>query len=237
MNEVESKPNLWHVLAVYVSWLLITEFVPDLFRLAGLSGRVNLWLLSALRMAFLLLAAWAYVAWYERKTFSSGFNIRLEKLGKNLLWAVVFALLAMAVLAAYQFLLVNRILDRTVEASAAPVSEAVKPFGERILEYLYVVFEGIVEVLIFIGFLVDRLVKRWNRTAAVIVGNIGFALWHYSYWQKGALEGSLMIFLTFLVGTVVSLNYLKTRNCFSSVICHTLVDTPTAIRELLGMMG
>ena len=110
------------------------------------------------------------------------------------------------------------------------------PFWSRLIEYLYIVYEGIIEVFIFIGFLFDRLWKRWSWPLALLVANIGFGLWHYSYWSKGLLEGSLMIILTIISGIIHSANYMKTRNSLSPTVTHFLTDSPAAIRILLGMM-
>jgi len=109
-----------------------------------------------------------------------------------------------------------------------------KHFGARLFEYLYIVFEGVVEVLIFIGVLVDRLAKKWGWTVSIVISNIIFALWHYQYWRMGGLAGSLLIILTFIAGSIVSLNYMKTKNTLSSALCHIFVDSPSAIKILLG---
>ncbi len=136
----------------------------------------------------------------------------------------------------YQFLIVKPLTENIIQASGAISHGEIRPFYERLIEYLYIVYEGIIEVIIFIGFLLDRLAKKWKWPAALILGNILFALWHYSYWSKGWLEGSLMIILTFLAGLIVSLSYVKTENTLSPVICHTLVDSPASIRILLGLI-
>ncbi|UCG89117.1 MAG: CPBP family intramembrane metalloprotease [Gemmatimonadota bacterium] len=90
-------------------------------------------------------------------------------------------------------------------------------------------------MLVFVGFLLDRLAKRWGWAAAVLVNNAGFAVWHYNYLAQGLLLGGAMMFLTFPAGSVISLAHVKTRNTLSAVICHTLVDSPTSVLILLGI--
>ncbi len=46
-----------------------------------------------------------------------------------------------------------------------------------------------------------------------------------------------MVGLTFIAGCLISLGYLKTKNSLTPVVSHILVDSPSAIRELLGLMG
>ncbi len=225
----------WPVLAVFASWLLISRMFHWIPGVSGL-GRAGLLTLATVRMLLLLAATWAYVRWGEGRTLREGVHLRWRRVGRNLLWAVIFAAVAMGLERAYQALVVGPWLGRAAEASAGGVGE-VAPFGLRLFDYLYVVLEGIVEVLIFVGFLFDRLWRRWGTPAALVAANLGFALWHYGYWRKGLLEGSLMIGLTFLVGVVACLNYLKTRNTLSPTVAHLLVDSPTAIRELLGLVS
>jgi len=136
----------------------------------------------------------------------------------------------------YQFLIVKPLTEKFIQASSGISEEAVRSFGGRLIEFLYIIYEEVIEVFIFVGFLLDRLAKKMNWPFVIIVSNIGFALWHYDYWSKGWLEGSLMILLTFISGVIVSLSYFKTKNSLSPVICGILVDCPNSIRILLGLM-
>lgn len=223
------------VFLVYISWLLIGYFLPLINRLYDFRS-INKWILPAIRMAFLFLVTYLFVQIYEKKTFASGFNFAFQRFGKNIFWAFVFFVVAGVVLMGYQFFIVKPLTRKAILASGAISHEGIKPFYERLIEYLYIVYEGIIEVFIFIGFLLDRLAKKWKWPTALVIGNVLFALWHFSYWSKGWLEGSLMIFLTFLAGFIVSLSYVKTENTLSPAICHTLVDSPASVRILLGLM-
>ncbi len=235
MKEESRKINLFFVFLIVLSWFAINEFTPYLKRIFDFR-KIHSYFLPALRMTLMFLVTYFYVRFHEKKSFSEGFSFSFQKIGKNILWAFIFFLVAGVVLMGYQFFIVMPLEEKVVEASAAVSEGAIKPFWSRLVEYIYVVYEGIIEVLIFIGFFLDRLARRWTWAGGLIVSNIIFALWHYSYWEKGLLEGSLMIFLTFIAGIFVSLSYLRTKNTLSPTICHFLVDTPTSIRELLGLM-
>jgi len=39
---------------------------------------------------------------------------------------------------------------------------------------------------LFIGFLIDRLDRKWNWPAAILAGHIIFALWQDASWKRGA---------------------------------------------------
>jgi membrane protease YdiL (CAAX protease family) len=173
---------------------------------------------------------------YEKTSFSSGFNFRFRDIARNFGWALVFFAIAAVVLGGYQLGVVVPLTQRVLTASAGPAQASIPSLDERVIQYVYVVYEGIIEVLIFIGFLFDRLAKRWGLWAALIAANVAFALWHYDYWRDGWFHGTLMVFLSFLVGVITSLNYFKTKNSLSPIFCHTLIDAPNAIRELLGIM-
>ncbi|UCC49546.1 MAG: CPBP family intramembrane metalloprotease [Gemmatimonadota bacterium] len=221
--------------SVYAAWIVVGELAPYLNRLVGL-GRYHTWLLAAIRMTLLVLVTFAYIRAIEKRPFCSGFNLSFQQIPKNILWAVVFFLVAGLILMPYQFFVVRPLTEGFVTASAGISHEAARPFADRLVEYLYIVYEGIVEALIFIGFLLDRLARRWGWLAAILVSNLAFALWHYDYLASGLLTGSLMMILTFLAGVPESLSYVKTKNSLSPIICHTLIDSPMSIRILLGMV-
>ncbi len=229
------RPRFSLLLLVYLTWILITELTPYANRVFDFR-RIDPLLLPAIRMTLMLLVTAVFASRWENKPFFEAFNLTLRKPWQSLLWALVFFAVAIAVLAAYQYLLVIPLTQKVLIASGQAHEETVRPFAERLTEYLYIVYEGLVEVIIFIGFLLDRLAKRWGWAAAVIASNIGFALWHYDYWRAGWLNGSLMIILTFLAGSMISLSYVKTKNTLSPIICHTLVDSPSSLRLLLGLM-
>ena len=229
------KDAVWPIIGIYLCWILISYFVPYLNRLYNVR-KINLWILPAFRMTLLFLITCLFIRLFERQSFSSGFNFRFQNIGKNILWAIVFFVIAGAIMMPLHFFVLKSLLRKSVEVSSAMTHGVVKSFMERLIEYIYIVYEGFVEVLIFIGFLLDRLVKKWGWATGLIVSNIGFALWHFNYWRTGLLEGSLMISLVFIMGILDSLCYMKTRNSLGPVICHTFHDSPNSIRILLGLM-
>ncbi len=230
MQEHSERPLA--IFAVYASWIAVTALTPFLKHLYNFRG-INPNLLPGIRMTVMLLVTVLFARAVEQRRFADAFNLNFRQLGKNILWAVVFFALATAVVEAYQYMIVRPVLGSGVEASAGS-HEATLPLFNRLIEYAYVVYEGIVEVLIFIGFMLDRLARRWGWTWSLVVTNIGFALWHFAYLRQGWLVGSLMILLTFFAGFIISLSYIKTRNSLSPMLCHTLVDMPPGIGMLLG---
>lgn len=233
MRQEKGDVNLWKLFGIYLSWLAINELTPRLNQIIDLK-KVNHNIWPAVEMALILPVTCAYVRYSENESFLSGFNLSFRNIGQNLLWALLFFSLALAVEAAFQFLVFMPIAQKMVVPSGAVSQEVIRPFLDRLVEYLYVVYEGIIEVLVFIGFLFDRLARKWDWKRALIVSNLGFALWHYNYWSKGRLEGSLTVLMVFIAGSIITLSYWKTRNTLSPLICHTLVDFPSEIRHLMG---
>lgn len=235
MKTKNTEPKISSIFLIVAGWFLITELAPFLNRVFDFRS-INVWIIPYIRMFLMLLITWLFVHYAENKSFSAGFNINFKKFWKNLLWAVVFFLVAGLLIWLYQQMIVKALTEKTIQASSEIHQPAKIPFPWRLFEYSYIVFEGFVEVLIFIGFLIDRLAKKWDWTAAIFVGNIVFALWHYNYWSSGLISGTLMIILSFIMGMVVSFSYLKTRNSVSPILCHFFIDSPNAIRELLGIV-
>ena len=233
MNEEKSKIKVLWILLVYLSWIGITAGFRYFLRLFDYQV-INIWIWAAVRMTLLLAATYLFIKFHEKKYFADGFNFRLQQIGKNILWAVIFVAIAGGILWAYQNFIVKSIIGSEVIASSAPEKTVTPLLFDRISEFFYIVYEGLVEVFIFIGFLIDRLAKKYGWVAAIIVGNVGFALWHFNYWNSGFLKGTLMILLVFIAGIFDSLIYFKTRNSLGPAIGHTLGDFPHAIRFLLG---
>ena len=233
MKETRNSPLILGL--IFLIWILITYTIPYINHLYNFR-QINLWILPAFRMTLMFLVTYVYVRYYEKLSFSLGFHFYFKDIGKNVVWALVFFLLYGIVWHAFQFLIVRPLHNQTVVMSSALTQSQMKTFIERLVEFLYIVYEGFIEVFIFIGFLLDRLVKRWGWTAGIILSNIGFAVWHYNYLRQGVLIGSLMLVLSFVTGVIISMNYLKTRNSLAPAICHTLVDAPNSIRILLGLM-
>jgi len=227
--------NLLSIFLVYISWIIITELIPYIKHIYDFH-KINRWILPAIRMTLMLLVTFFYARFYEKRSFTSGFNFSFQKIGKNIFWAVIFFVGTGIFVLAYQAFIVKPLTKKFVIASSGISREVARPFIERLIEYLYIVYEGIIEVLIFIGFLLDRLARKWGWTAAIIVSNVAFAFWHFHYWRSGWLNGSLMIILTFLIGVGTSLCYAKTKNSMGPVLLHTMMDSPMSIRILLGMM-
>jgi len=44
----------------------------------------------------------------------------------------------------------------------------------------------------------------------------------------------ILIGLTFVLGLIISLSYVRTRNVLAPILCHLLVDSPSAVSILLG---
>jgi membrane protease YdiL (CAAX protease family) len=231
----EERTNLPALLFVILCWFLITQYAGLLDRLFAF-GQIHTYLLPAIRMTLLCLVTYAYVRIYEKRGFRKGFNFSFRKVGRNLIWALVIFALSFLAERLYQLLIVTPLTKRAVEASSGASRESIGPLFDRLVAFGYVVYEGIVEVLIFIGFLLDRLMKKWGVVRALLATNVVFALWHYGYLKNGWLEGSLMIVLTFVIGIIVSLGYVQTRNSLSPIIAHFLVDLPSNVRELLGIL-
>ncbi len=222
------------LVAMFLIWMGITAATPLFNRVVDLR-HINEWIWPAVRMALMLLATALYTRFGERRSFTSAFNLSFRKLGRSAVWAVVFFVVALVLVGGYERFILTPLTASKTASSLVIETEPVRPLAERVIEYSYVLFEGIVEVLIFIGFLLDRLARRIGWFWALFLSNIAFALWHYNYLAAGWRTGSLMMLLTFIAGVIVSLSYLKARNALSPAICHTLVDLSSEISPLLGL--
>jgi membrane protease YdiL (CAAX protease family) len=214
-------------------WFAITHLVPRLNDLHDFRS-TSPWILAYFRMGSMLVVTAAYVSLHEKKPLSEGFNFHLRDIRRSLSWAIIFFAVTFGAEKLYAVLVLEPLVPELGTASSSGGEAVTQSVGARVFEYLYIVFEGMVEVLVFTGVLLDRLARRHGWPSAIVASNVVFALWHYPYWKMGWLPGSLLIVLTFIAGSLISLNYMKTRNTLSSALCHVFVDSPSAIRILLG---
>ena len=216
------------LLLMFAVWLAITWATPYFNAVVNLR-RVDPWLPPAIRMLLILLTTWLVAYLWDDGGLGAIFNLSTRRLGSALGWAIAFAALALVVEKIYEWLILGSFLNTS---SKSPGTNAVPAISRRIFESFYIVLEGVVESLVFVGFLIDRLAKRYGWTFALILGNAAFALWHFGYWKAGLLEGSLLIGMVFVIGSAVALSYKMTKNCLSPIIAHTLVDAPGIGRVL-----
>jgi membrane protease YdiL (CAAX protease family) len=225
--------DLRYVWAAYVAWLGITWAEPQLYRVVDLRS-INPWIIPTVRMLLMLAAAYAVLRWVEHRSFASGFHVSKQRIGAALAWAVGLAVAAYGAEWLYERVVMLPLLGGGQEASSGHEAETIQPLVARGVEYGYIVIEGVIECLIFVGFLIDRLARRWGWVAALLVGNVAFALWHFWYFRAGLLPGGVLIGLTFVLGLIISLSFVRTRNVLAPIACHLLVDSPSAISILLG---
>ena len=77
---------------------------------------------------------------------------------------------------------------------------------------------GVVEEVFFRGFLMERLQKLYNnKIVYIILPTLYFGLLHYS----GGIRG---VVVAFVIGLVLALIYLKSKDLKACIIAHFLVD-------------
>lgn len=100
------------------------------------------------------------------------------------------------------------------------------PMMEKIIHYpvwlrlLLAIRAGIVEETFYRGYAITRLAQLTNnRAIAIIVPLLLFTAGHIAY-------GSVQFVLgTFVIGAVLTLSYLKTKNLLANIIAHILFDS------------
>jgi len=225
-----NPPSLHSLLFPVFLWFLINEYTPYINRIAFLQP-VTAWLYPLLRIGLVLLVTWLYIRLAEGKTFAGGFHLRFQRIPDQLYRALLYGAAGVVIIAVFRRLLLNPVL---YGRSAAPALAAGLPFISRQGEAGYLLLRGAVQALVLAGFLVDRLRRSHGPGFALIFANLLFALWHYPYLKLGIKGGILMMTLALLTGFVISLNYLKTQNTLSSVVCYWIIDLPVMVGVLFA---
>ena len=99
------------------------------------------------------------------------------------------------------------------------------------LYILYVISIAILEELVFRGILVFLLLdvfrrQRYNYFLAVLISSLAFSLFHFTNLFIGMdlVSVLLQVIYTFLIGAMLAVTVLKTKNVWLCVIIHAIFD-------------
>ncbi|HEY6951436.1 MAG TPA: type II CAAX endopeptidase family protein, partial [Bacteroidota bacterium] len=152
------------------------------------------------------------VKYGEKEPFGSlgNLTINVKTIGLSLLTLVIMIVAT--------FLFTNLMLTLNIVPGPEPIYSLVRQFplwGKLLL----VVWAGLSEEFYYRGYAITRLQELTrNRYVAAILPLCIFGIGH-------AVDGSLYhIVFAILIGAVLTVSYLKTRNLIANMISHTLFD-------------
>lgn len=206
---------LFLLLLLFLFSLLGSQSVLNLFGLSKVN--TTIFFISRLLYWLVLLLVWFYSIKVEKQPLLI-WEERKYKLSTYIA-AIIVIILILFICLIFLVILFYFIVGKTPTTSTKLLG-MVNIFRENKLLVLFTVLTaGIVEELIFRGYLQPRLeIIFKNPYLAIIISSILFALLHYGYGTVINVIGP------FIIGLVFSYYYWKYRNIKVLIICHFLWD-------------
>ncbi len=146
-------------------------------------------------------------------------------LGNALLWGFISVIIAFAI--TMSIALAYLYLTKVDLSKFSNIPDLQVLFSIPSL-YLLVTLQPFCEEFFFRGFLLEKLTKTGGSTVAIIVTSLLFGVSHLSYTYAYAA------IIAVILGVLFSVVVLKTKNLYSSIFAHTLINVASLTLYFFG---
>ncbi len=225
-------------LFLFVVYPLITVFsftqIPSLYTPSMTPDQKLTLELSLLFFQFLFVFAGLILVpllWYKlvnRITLKEMFarlNLRKEGLNNAILWGIITVIVAFAITMAIG--LVYLFLTKTNPNTLSNIPDLQQLFSITSL-YLIVAIQPFCEEFFFRGFLLEKITKAGGTTIAVVITSVLFGLSHLTYTY------AYTAIVAVVLGLLFALVVLKTKNLYSAIFAHTIINITSLTLYFFG---
>ncbi|VVB62149.1 CAAX protease self-immunity [uncultured archaeon] len=171
------------------------------------------------------------ILWYKLvnkislKEMFTRLNLRREGFQMAILWGFITIIIAFAVTITIG--LIYLFLTKTNPNTLSNIPDLQQLFSVPSL-YLLVTIQPFCEEFFFRGFLLEKIIKISNPTIAVVLTAILFGISHltYTYMYTAIIAVAL--------GVLFALIILKTKNLYSTIFAHTIINIASLTLYLFG---
>ena len=215
-------------LFLFVIYPLVTVFsftqIPSLYTPSMTPDQKLTLEISLLFFQFLFVFAGLILVpllWYKlvnRITLKEMFarlNLRKEGLNNAILWGIITVIVAFAITMAIG--LVYLFLTKTNPNTLSNIPDLQQLFSITSL-YLIVAIQPFCEEFFFRGFLLEKITKAGGTTIAVVITSVLFGLSHLTYTY------AYTAIVAVVLGLLFALVVLKTKNLYSAIFAHTVIN-------------
>jgi membrane protease YdiL (CAAX protease family) len=152
-------------------------------------------------------------------------NLRKEEINNAILWGIITIIIAFGItmIIGLVYLFVTKINPSTL----SNIPDLQQLFSMPSL-YLIVIIQPFCEEFFFRGFLLEKITKVGGTTIAVVTTALLFGISHLTYTY--AYTAIVAVFLGLLFAVVV----LKTKNLYSSIFAHTIINITSLTLYFFG---
>ena len=207
------------LITIFLSFFIIGLYKGkfDAATLQSISQKENLWILILILFVLTVIVSYVFRRWVDRKPFIS---LGLDFNGYSP-EAIAGAMLAIFIISASSLLLKATGHLKWMEIIFDPKALFLA-FGSTVLVAFY-------EELIFRGYILNNLMDSFPKWLALIISAILFMIFHWSYLGFFPLANML------IMGLIVGLNYIYTRNLWFSICFH--IGWKFMVGPVLGFSG
>jgi membrane protease YdiL (CAAX protease family) len=152
-------------------------------------------------------------------------NLRKEGLNNAILWGIITVIVAFAITMAIG--LVYLFLTKTNPNTLSNIPDLQQLFSITSL-YLIVAIQPFCEEFFFRGFLLEKITKAGGTTIAVVITSVLFGLSHLTYTY------AYTAIVAVVLGLLFALVVLKTKNLYSAIFAHTIINITSLTLYFFG---
>jgi len=152
-------------------------------------------------------------------------NLRKEGLNNAILWGIITVIVAFAITMAIG--LVYLFLTKTNPNTLSNIPDLQQLFSITSL-YLIVAIQPFCEEFFFRGFLLEKITKAGGTTIAVVITSVLFGLSHLTYTY------AYTAIVAVVLGLLFALVVLKTKNLYSAIFAHTVINITSLTLYFFG---
>ena len=225
-------------LALFIGFPLISLFfttqIPPVYTPSMTPSQKMTIELSLLFFQFLFVFAGLIVVpllWYKLvnqislKEMFSRLQLKRERISDALLWGFITVIIAFAITMAIGLLYMY--IMKIDPSTFSNIPDLQQLFSITSL-YILVTVQPFCEEFFFRGFLLEKITKRSGPAVAIISTSILFGISHLSYTYAYAA------IIAVILGVLFSVVVLKTKNLYSAIFAHTLINITSLTLYFFG---
>jgi len=152
-------------------------------------------------------------------------NLRKEGLHTAILWGFITVIVAFGITMIIG--LVYLFLTKTNPSTLSNIPDLQQMFSITSL-YLIVAIQPFCEEFFFRGFLLEKITKAGGTTIAVVITSVLFGLSHLTYTY------AYTAIVAVVLGLLFALVVLKTKNLYSAIFAHTIINITSLTLYFFG---
>jgi membrane protease YdiL (CAAX protease family) len=178
-----------------------------------------------LGMIFVPFLWYALVNHLSFKEMLTRLNLRLHHLDSAILWGIIAIITAFTISITIGLLYTFATGTNTEKLSNIP--DLLQLFSIPAL-YVLVIIQPFCEEFFFRGFLLEKLTAVSNAPVAVLCTSVLFGISHLSYTY------AYTAIIAVILGVIFALVVIRTKNLFSSIFAHTVINITSLTLYLFG---